>query len=853
MNTAPIDVPVVIVGGGPAGVTIAMELAYRGVRSVVIERRLRHESPSPRCNTTNARSMEIFRRLGCADNVRNAGLPADFNTDVVYMTHFNGVDLARYERSTRAEVQQGRMHGVASDWPTPEPQHVLSQIYLEPVLRDHARAAYDIDLREGWDFQSFEQSGDAVVVVARNVATGEEQTFRAQYLIGADGGGSAVRRDIGARLEGIPEISNQCSVYFEAPRLKELYDRNPGWMIYCIAERGVVVAIDGEDRWLMHFGAAPGESMADFDTEAAMFKAIGEPFEYKILNEVRWTSRAMVANKYRDERVFLIGDAAHIWIPMGGFGMNAAIADAATLGWMLAGTISGWLNPAILDAYEAERAPIGGLVASQAAKWARELQWMSDPSFDRSALLTDSAAQADFAVRIRASSLSQFECPGMQLGIYYANSPVIEYDGTEPPLFSLVDYPETSWPGVRAPHIVRSETGKPLFDEFGRGFTLLRIGAHPAGGDALVREAAARSVPLAVVAVDEAEAVRKYEGYELVLVRPDGHIGFRSHGEPADACAVWDRVTGCLMPEHTIEVIAAETLPATFAFGESARWRKGKLIFSDMLDNRVVQYDPQTRGLTTLAEVPGGPNGLAILPGGKLLVTSMNDRKILLIRKDGSTEEYADLSALATGQLGDMAADGAGRVYVGDIGSRLLDGEPPAPGRLILVQRDGSAEVVLDNLQFPNGLAVRPDGTTLLLAETMTRRISQSRIDQRTGRLSDTRPALALEGGGCDGMAIDAAGGTWLCIPRANVVERYDRAGRLSARIEFAGSMMPIACALDDDESSLYIVGIEPLSPGSDIFGALQRRETVGRLACAALPPRAQAVASVRLSEPVPA
>lgn len=853
MSKPIIDVPVVIAGGGPAGVTMAMELAYRGVRSVVIERRLRDESPNPRCNTTNARSMEIFRRLGCATGVRNAGLPADFNTDIVYMTRFNGIDLARYERSTRAEVQQGRMHGVASDWPTPEPQHAISQIFLEPVLRDHARAAYGIDLREGWDFQSFEQTDDAVILLAKSIETGEEQSFRAQYLIGADGGGSVVRRDIGARLEGIPEINKQCSVYLEAPRLKELYDRKPGWMIYFVATGGVVLAIDGRDRWLMHFGFPPGTDSTNFDLEKAMFDAIGEPFEYKILSEVRWTSRAMVANKYREGRVFLIGDAAHIWIPMGGFGMNAAVADAATLGWMLAGTIKGWLNPDILDAYEAERAPIGALVASQAAKWARDLQWLGDPSFDRAALTTDPVAQADFAVRIRAASLSQFECSGMQLGIYYATSPVIEYDGTEPPLFSLVDYPETSWPGVRAPHIVRAATGKPLFDEFGRGFTLLRIGADPADGASLVAEAERRGVPFEVIDVPESEAVRKYEGYDLVLVRPDGHIAFRSHGEPTDARAVMDRVTGFMMPAHTVEVIAADTLPATFGLGEGARWRKGKLIFSDMLNNRVVQYDPLTQAQTTLAEVPGGPNGLAILPGGKLLVASMNDRKIFLILKDGSTKEYADLSGLATGYLGDMVPDGAGRVYVDDTGSRVLHGEAPAPGRLILVQRDGSAEIVLEDLHFPNGLAITPDGTSLLLAETMGRRITQSRIDQRTGKLNDTRPSLDLKTSACDGMTIDQAGGTWLCLPQANAVERYDRAGRLTARVEFSPAMTPIACALDEEETALYIVGIEPLLPGNDIFGALSRRETVGRLARATMPAPKQPIGRVRMSEPVPA
>jgi 2-polyprenyl-6-methoxyphenol hydroxylase-like FAD-dependent oxidoreductase len=543
----PVDVPVLIAGGGPVGVTLAMELALHGVKSIIIEQR-RDLSPSPRCNTTNARSMEIFRRLGCADAVRAAGLPSDFNTDVVYMTRMNGHELTRYERPTTDDVRAGTMAGVASDWPTPEPQHFISQLFLEPVLRDHARGAYGIDLREGWELIDFTQDEDGVSARARDVESGAEQTFRARYLVGSDGGRSVVRREIGARLEGIPEINNACTIFFEAPRLSELYRATPGWM-YRFAAGGVLVAIDGKDRWLLHLNRPAGRPFEDgFDPREAIFAAIGEPFDYQIINEVHWTARALVADTFRDRRVFLAGDAAHIWVPMGGFGMNAGVGDAVTLGWMLGGVVAGWLDPKILDAYQAERAPLGAAVASQAARWSRDIfALLRENAPDVNALEADPAAMRKLGDAIRAVNLCEFENSGMQFGFVYIDSPIVAYDGTEPPPFTLEEYRETSSPGARAPHVVRAATKTPLFDEFGPAFTLLRIGPNPPDGSVLVADAARRGLPLTTVDVPEAEAVRAYEGYGLVLVRPDGHIAWRSRTNPDDARAVLDRVTGVAM------------------------------------------------------------------------------------------------------------------------------------------------------------------------------------------------------------------------------------------------------------------------------------------------------------------
>jgi 2-polyprenyl-6-methoxyphenol hydroxylase-like FAD-dependent oxidoreductase len=543
------ETSVVIVGAGPVGITLAMDLARLGVPSAVVERR-RHIPPNPRCNTTNARSMELFRRLGCADAVRHAGLPAVFSTDVVHMTRLTGVEIARYERSTPADVRRGTQHGVAAGWPTPEPQHFLSQIYLEPVLRAHAVSRWAVDLREGWELVSFGQDGEGVTSVVADVGTGERRTLRSRYLVGCDGAASAVRKAIGSRLEGIPRLGDMCSTYFRSRRVAELARAAPGWMLRFVGG-AILVAIDGGDEWLLHTGVPAGEDPATWDPEEAMFTAIGEPFDYEVIDRSRWTPRAMVATPWREGNVFLAGDAAHLWVPMGGFGMNAGVADAVSLSWRLAATLAGWGGDGLLDTYEVERAPIGASIAGQAAGWARSSgRLMADAPGRVDALEADTPAGArqrhELAERLRRDTLSEFECPGFQLGYVYRGSPVVCPDRLTPePAPMVVDYEATSWPGGRLPHVWLAD-GASVYDRLGAGFTLLRVGPGAPPAAELVAAARAAAVPLAEVEVAAADVGDAWDGVPLVLVRPDQHIAWRSRTAPtaAHAADILGRVTG---------------------------------------------------------------------------------------------------------------------------------------------------------------------------------------------------------------------------------------------------------------------------------------------------------------------
>ncbi len=542
-----IEIPVLIAGGGPVGTTLALDLASHGIRSIVVEERLAMP-PNPKCNTTNARSMEHFRRLGCAQAIRRAGLPEDYATDVVYATRWLGKELTRYTLRSSAEVS-ARVSGTGAIdeyWPTAEPQHRISQLAMEPVLRAHTRTFTACDYREGWRFLSFTQTDTHVDCLVEECATGAQHTIRARYLVSCEGGHSRIRRDIGARLEGRECVAKFCTTYLKSPALTAAWPHKAAWMhrLYNAQGESHIVAIDGRDLWLHHSILSPEGDLDAHDHEQAIRQALGADLEYEILGQERWTARAMVADHYRQDRVFLCGDAAHIWIPMGGFGMNAGVEDAVNLSWKLWAVLAGWGAPEILDSYESERRSIGQLVAGSAARIFEDLYRIpvQEPAFEAEGADAD-RRRAEIGQLITAHNLAEFDSIGMQLGITYAGSPIVCDDGAAAIPFAINSYVESSCPGVRAPHFWRND-GHALFDDFGSGFTLLQIGTAPPPAHDLITAFAAAGVPLHILAVTEPVAHTKYEGYPLVLIRPDQHIAWRGHETPAESAAVVRTVTG---------------------------------------------------------------------------------------------------------------------------------------------------------------------------------------------------------------------------------------------------------------------------------------------------------------------
>ena len=540
-----VNAQVLIVGGGPVGLTLAMDLAGRGIEVVVAETRAAGEPPSVRCNHVAARTMEIFRRLGVVGAVREAGLPANYPNDVTFRTTATGIELSRIPIPCRAERYTAK-GGPDTWWPTPEPPHRINQIYLEPILFAHAAAIPRLRILSRTRVVDFVQNETGVVATAENLDTGSVGEISAAYLIGCDGAHSEVRRKMGAKFSGDAVVMQTQSTYIRAPQLLGMIAR-PTWLNVSINRRcsGYLFAIDGRERWLIHNWRPPAEDLAALDRNRCIRQILGveSSFKFEILGQEDWTGRRMIADRFRDRRVFLCGDAAHIWVPFGGYGLNAGIADAMNLSWMLAGVIKGWADSAILDAYEIERQPVTEQVSRYAMNTfpARESLCNAIPGN-----LEEPGPEGD-AVRARVGkdayelNIGQFCCGGLNFGYFYKDSPIIAYDGEEAPGYTMYDFSQSTVPGCRTPHLWLRD-GRSLYDALGPDFTLLRFDpAVEVGG--LVAAAAEHGVPMTVLDVDGNEAAALYPR-KVLLSRPDQHVAWRGDEPPDDPAALIERVRG---------------------------------------------------------------------------------------------------------------------------------------------------------------------------------------------------------------------------------------------------------------------------------------------------------------------
>ncbi len=545
--TQPMQTQVLVVGGGPVGMTLAMDLAWRGIAVTVAEQRHEGEPPSVKCNHVAARSMEIFRRLGVAGALRDAGLPPDYPNDIAYRTTATGIELSRIPIPCRAE-RYSRRDSPDGGWPTPEPPHRINQIYLEPVLVRHATAMPGLRLLNRRSVEGYTQTDSGVVATLRDLDSGQTQRIGCDYLVGCDGARSEIRRAIGARMQGNAVVQRVQSTFIRAPSLRGLIATPPAWASFSINPRrsGNMYAIDGRETWLIHNYLRPGEEdfdSVDRDRCIRLILGVDDRFDYDIISKEDWIGRRLLAERFRDRRVFLCGDAAHIWVPMAGYGMNAGIADAANLAWLLAATLKRWAAPAILDAYEAERLPITEQVSRFAMDHAIAL------SHQRAAVPEEIEApgQAGEAARARVGralydlNVNQYCCGGLNFGYFYDASPIIAYDGEAAPAYGMYDFTPSTVPGCRTPHLWLRD-GRSLYDAMGADYTLLRLD-RTLDPRPLLAAAQARAVPLAVLDVAAPEAASLYP-HKLVLSRPDQHVAWRGDALPADPVSLIERIRG---------------------------------------------------------------------------------------------------------------------------------------------------------------------------------------------------------------------------------------------------------------------------------------------------------------------
>jgi len=544
----PFHTDVLIVGAGPVGLTLAMDLAGRGVRVTIAELRAFGEPPSVKCNHVSSRTMERFRQLGIASLLRQHGLPDEHPNDVVFRTAMTGIELTRIPIPNRLErfVDSG---GPDTWWPTSEPPHRINQIYLEPLLLQHAASLPNVRLLNRTRVESFEQDEDGVSATLRGLDDGQVQTVRAKYLVGCDGGSSGVRKAIGTAFEGTPVIQRVQSTYIRAPQLMPLLPGPRAWCYYSVNPRrcGTVFAIDGQDTWLVHNHLNPHETefdSVDRDQSIRHILGVGEDFPYEVISKEDWVGRRLVARRFRDRRIFIAGDAAHLWVPYAGYGMNAGIADALNLSWLLAAQVQGWADAAMLDAYEAERQPITEQVSRFAMDHAQKMikARSAVPPNIEDGDAAGEAARALIGDEAYQLNVQQFCCAGLNYGYYYSGSPIIAPDAEEAPAYTMGGFTPSTVPGCRTPHFWLAD-GRSLYDALGAGYTLLR---SRAGVDAapLLQAAAAAGVPLQLLDI-AAEPQRPAEYTQaLLLCRPDQHVVWRGDALPHDVAGLVQMLRG---------------------------------------------------------------------------------------------------------------------------------------------------------------------------------------------------------------------------------------------------------------------------------------------------------------------
>jgi 2-polyprenyl-6-methoxyphenol hydroxylase-like FAD-dependent oxidoreductase len=530
-------VDVLIAGGGPCGLMLAIELGRRNIRCLLVDAKP-GTAFNPQANATQARTMEHFRRLGFAHEVRSMGLPPDHPTDIAYLTRFAGIELARLRLPTAAAAPQA-IKNMSGSWSAAELPHRVSQKYVEVCLHRHAQQQASVDMRYGWQLTTFQDTGDGIEATVQSVNGDEVLNVKAAYLVGADGARSFVRHELGIAWGGATGFKRKfmggkmLAVYLKAP---DFYARNPNdrsWMYVVVNPelRAFIMSVDGVSEFAFHIQMADDaatEALSEADARRLFAQAYGQAIDIEILSMATWMAgHALVAESFQQGRVFLGGDAAHLFTPTGGLGYNTAVEDAVNLSWKLASVLKGQAPEALLDSYALERHPLAVRNTGYARQFADSIGLfeaaleLEDPSPE------GEAARATASDYLNGHVRREFNIPGVTFGGRYHGSPIIVDDGTTPPPDAANSYMPCATPGGRPPHAWLPD-GRSLFDSFNFEWTLLVLGDAPPNTRNFVDVAREMNLDFEVVMHPGPDILALYE-VPLVLIRPDQIVAWRGH------------------------------------------------------------------------------------------------------------------------------------------------------------------------------------------------------------------------------------------------------------------------------------------------------------------------------------
>ena len=506
---------------------LAIELGRRGIGTVVLDQKP-GAAFNPQANATQARTMEHYRRLGFADEIRALGMPADFPTDIAYFTRFAKHELARF-RLPSAREARALVTTLSGSWSAAELPHRAAQKFVEQVLRRHAERC--ATLRYGWRVTRFADVGSHVEARVEPADGGAAVEIRSDYLVGADGARSLVRQAMGWRYTGETGVvrdfvgGRMYAVYCRVPDFYRSVPHAPAWMNVSFnrERRSFMPAIDGKGEFAFHTQIKPHEDETRVDPAAMVRQAIGAPLDVEVLACDTWTAgHALVAERFAEGRVFIAGDAAHLFTPTGGLGYNTAVEDAVNLGWKLAAVLKGQAAPRLLASYEIERKALAQRNTAYARRFADSLgNFQPAPEIEDE---TPAGAKARKCAGeyLEAHGRAEFNIPGITFGGRYDGSPAIMGDGSAAPPETMNSYVPSACPGGRPPHYWLDD-GRSLYDLFGLEWTLLCL-RDPSGE--------AQAPDVRIVRMDH-DAVRDLYGADFALIRPDQIVAWRGNSAVA--------------------------------------------------------------------------------------------------------------------------------------------------------------------------------------------------------------------------------------------------------------------------------------------------------------------------------
>ena len=578
-----IETPVLICGGGGAGLSLSIFLSARGIDNVLVER---HATTShlPKAHYYNQRTMEIFREHGIADTIYARGTPMEHMGCVVWMTSLWGDGPLDRKLLYKMDAFGGGKLDAAYTADSPTRSGNLPQLRMEPLLREFAEKSPRAKVLFSHELMRFTQDDNGVTSVVKNLDTGEEFEVRSQYLCGADRG-RTINPALGIELQGPTNLVDMVSTHMTADFSPYIDDDSPLIRWFANPEggsgwgSGVMVAMgpDAYDRhskeWVFHFAFQPNDpDFNENDIVPRIRKLLRIPeLAIEVHKVSHWIVEAVLATKYRVGRCLILGDAAHRHPPTTGLGLNSGIQDAHNLAWKLAAVIKGEAGASLLDTYEQERRP----VAARNTRWALMTfmnHVVTDAGFGLipgappelnalqiTTLLSDTDEGEWFRARmdeVVGTQRMEFQAHDMELGFRYEGDAVIGDGSAPPPRGRMGDvYTPTSRPGHRLPHAWVEKDGQRVstHDLCGRGRFVLLTGSNDRAWREAARHAVERHrVPVDVISigasgtdvkdVDGTWAQRREIGDDgAILVRPDVHVGYRAASAPVDPAAALDR------------------------------------------------------------------------------------------------------------------------------------------------------------------------------------------------------------------------------------------------------------------------------------------------------------------------